>query len=306
MVGGMAGPVKASSAAPRPDGKMLGIMAVALAAIGIFTFWPELVEAQHDWETQSDYSHGYLVVPIAAYLLWDRWDRVKKIPVRPSFLGFLPLLFAIGLRFFGSHYFFEPLNQAAFIIWIVGVVWLLGGLQILLWAGPVIFFLIFMFPMPFRLETLFSQPLQQLATTMSCWLLQVLGQPAFAVGNVIDLAGYKLEVVDACSGLRMVVGFLALCVAYAILTRRSLWEKVLIVLSALPIAVICNVLRITITGILSQRLSVDWANRFMHDLAGWMMMPLGLAMLMAGLWYMDRLFVESEVAESTIITRPRA
>jgi exosortase len=303
MAGGVTvSPVRESS---KPDSKILMIMAFGMLGVGVYTFWQELVEAQHDWETQSDYSHGYLVIPIAAYLLWDRWDRVKDIPVRPSLFGFLPLLFAIGLRFFGSYFFYEPLNQAAVIIWIAGVVWLLGGLQILAWAAPVIFFLVFMFPMPFRLETMASQPLQQFATMMSCWLLQLLGQPAFAVGNVINLNGYKLEVVDACSGLRMVVGFLALCVAYAILTRRSLWEKVLIVLSALPIAVICNVLRITITGILSQRLSVDWANRFMHDLAGWLMMPMGLVILMAGLWYMDRLFVESEVAESTILTRPR-
>lgn len=291
--------------ASAPTAKILVPLAMVLLATGVFAFWTELAEAQHDWETQSDYSHGYLVLPIAAYLLWDRRDRLKKIPVAPSAWGFLVLALSFSLHFIGSYYFWEPLSQLALILWVAAVVLLLGGFRVLAWAAPVIVFLTFLFPMPFRLETMFSQPLQQLATIMSCWLLQLLGQPAFASGNVIDIGGYKLEIVDACSGLRMVVGFLALCYAYAILTRRPIWEKVLIVLAALPIAVICNVLRITVTGILSQRISVDWANHFMHDLAGWLMMPVALVLLLAALWYMDRLFVESEVTESTIVSRPQ-
>lgn len=276
---------------------------VVVLASGLWCYWPVLANAESIWARVADYSHGYLVAPIAGFILFLRRDGLRKVTIAPSPYGFVPLAIGFVLLFFGARYYLEPLQQLSLIIWLIGVVWLLGGGKLLLWALPGILFLAFMFPIPFRYEYKFAVTLQRLGTAGSCWLLQSMGQPAFATGNVINLGDHKLEVAQACSGLRMLMAFLALCSAYAIVADRPIWEKIFIVLLALPIAIVSNILRITITGFLYQYASADLAHRFTHDAAGFAMMPMGLVLLWGALWYIDRLFVEAEVAESAIRVR---
>jgi exosortase len=155
-------------------------------------------------------------------------------------------------------------------------------------------FLVFMIPFPYRLETALSDPLQKLATLASCYLLQTLGQIAVAEGNVIQLESGAIEVVQACNGLRMSVSFLAISVAVAMLIQRKTWEKVLVIVSAVPIALICNVLRITITGYLSSWFSPHAGQLFFHDIAGWLMMPMALALLSVELWLITFLLTDPD------------
>lgn len=274
-----------------------------VAAGGIWSYWSSFREIETVWSRTPDYSHGYLVAPIAAYILWVRRDKLRSIPIAPSALGFGLLGVSFLMRWIGSQYYIEYLEQFSFLVWLGGIVWLLGGAKLLLWALPGIAFLIFMIPIPYRYEVGMASQLQWAATKGSCWLLQSLGQPAFATGNVINLGEHKLEVVQACSGLRMMMGFVALCTAYALLAARPMWEKILIVLLSVPISIACNILRIVTTGILYQYASVEWAHRFTHDAAGWAMMPVALLFLVFALWYIDHLFVEAEVAESAIRMR---
>lgn len=285
--------------AEKTEKNVLSAVAAVVVIAGFWSYWPILKAVESVWSRVPDYSHGYLVAPIAGYLLWSRRDKLPK-NLSPSLLGFGLVLVGLAVRWVGNHYYLEPVEQGSLILWIAGVVWLLGGFWLLVWALPGVLFLVFMFPMPFSLETSFSLPLQRVATSASCWMLQSLGQPAFATGNVINLGEHKIEVVQACSGLRMLMGFLALCVAYALLCDRSPWEKALIVISSVPIAILCNILRITFTGLLYQYASAEWAHKFTHDAAGYAMMPVALLFLAAALWYFDRLFVPAEVASSPI------
>lgn len=296
-----AGAETSGGSGPLPLIPVLITVALASAAL-LWSYAGILHDVQRGWDREPDYSHGYLVAPIAAYLLWSRRDSLIDTKIQPSYWGFSLLIAAGVVRWLGIRYYVVPLQHLSIIVWIAGMFWLVGGGRFLAWALPPILFLVFLFPMPFRIETFFSQPLQKIATNASCWLLQSLGQPAFATGSQIHIGEHKIEVVQACSGLRMLVGFTALCTAYAILCARPLWEKILIVLSSIPIAIACNILRITITGLLYQ-VGAEWARTFSHDAAGWAMMPVALLLLLAGLWYLDRLFVESEVAESTIRVR---
>ena len=121
--------------------------------------------------------------------------------------------------------------------------------------------------------------MQALATTVSTFALQVLGRPAIAEGNVILLNDIELGIVEACSGLRMLVVFFALSTAVALLIRKPLWEKWLLAGSAVPIALASNVLRITITGLCYDAFGNHYGGAFFHDVAGWLMMPLGLVFL---------------------------
>lgn len=272
-----------------------------LLGAGVWAYWPMLSEAARTWSYQPDYSHGFLVAPIALYMAWSFRDRFAQRPAIANLWG-LPLLFvAVVLWAMGTVYYLDPLVQMSFVVWMCSSVLLVFGWHHLRIALPALLFLVFLFPLPFRVESQLRDPLQFLATGGSVWLLQLIGQPAVATGNVIHLGEFRLEVAQACSGLRMMVGFVALSVTFAILSQRARWERVLIVVLSIPIALACNILRITITGLLYRIQGEEIAQQFMHDLAGWLMMPVALSMLFGILWYIDKLFPEIELVEDGLV-----
>src|SRR6185312_7030385 len=133
-----------------------------------------------------------------------------------------------------------------------------------------------MYPLPGMVERGLLDPLQRVATICSTYALQTLGVAAHRSGNHIILGELRLGVVDACSGLRMSTIFLALAVAITLVTERPWWERITIILSAVPIALIVNVIRITVTGILHRTVGTQIADAVFHDLAGWIMMPMAM------------------------------
>ena len=140
-------------------------------------------------------------------------------------------------------------------------------------------FLAFMIPLPYRVATSMSGPLQRLATITSTFVMQTCGLPALAEGNVILLNDVEIGIVEACSGLRMLVVFFALATAVALVARRPLLDRMVVLVSAVPIALVANIVRITATGVLHEFVDSATANAFFHDVAGWFMMPLALVML---------------------------
>lgn len=289
----------------RPRGAAIAIVsALGLASI-VWAAWPVFVALVRTWDRQPDYSHGYLIPVLALFIAWTRRDTLGTIGIRPTIWGFIPLFASFALLYAGEILYLDHLQHGALLLWIASFCLVVGGWRFAWWALPMVLYLAFMFPMPFRFEQAFSEPLQQIATTASCWLLQLVGLPAYATGKVIHVREHSIEVVHACSGLRMIIGFLALCTAYALLSRRTLKAKAMIIASAIPIAIICNVARITVTGILYCYASAEIVRKFTHDLAGWAMMPLALLLLLALLWYIDRLFVASQSVASTLVLKRR-
>ena len=151
---------------------------------------------------------------------------------------------------------------------------------------------VFMIPLPFRLEVALGAPLQRAAAWCSTCLLQMLGQPAIAEGNVIALRSSRLGVVEACNGLGMLVTFSAMATAVALVIDRPWLDRLVIVLSAVPISFIANVSRITATGLLQETVGHDVAGVVYHDLAGWLMMPLALVLLWGELRLLSHLLVD--------------
>jgi exosortase len=266
-------------------------MGLAAAAAALWAYWTPLSEAAQRWGKDPQYSHGYLVPVFAAVLLWLRRQYSPTDWPSWSVWGVLVLACGLGLRLFGVYFHFVWLDPISLLPCLAGLCLLLGGLPALRWAGPSIAYLAFMIPLPHSAAVAMSSQLQRVATIASTFLLQTLGLPALAEGNTILLDEIEIGVVEACSGLRMLVIFFALAVGVALVVRRRLWEKVVLVASAVPIALASNVLRITTTGVLHQTVSGEAANAFFHDLAGWLMMPLALAMLWLELWVLDRLFL---------------
>ncbi|MBU4399992.1 MAG: exosortase/archaeosortase family protein, partial [Planctomycetes bacterium] len=228
-------------------------------------------------------------------------------PLTPfSWLGLGLIAACVAARVFGAHFYLDAIDGWSIMLWVGGVVLLLAGRKVFWWSLPSIAFLWFMVPLPFRMERWLSLPLQGAATKLSCWILQALGQPALAEGHVIFLGDHRLEIEQACSGLRIFVGITALAFAYVIVARRAWWEKALLLLSAVPIALLANAARIVATGLLYQYVSGEAAKKFSHDGAGWVMILLAAGMFGLVLWYLCRLVQEVElVGVGDVVRRER-
>jgi exosortase len=264
----------------------------------LWAYWTTLAEAAEKWAHDPQYSHGYLVPIFAGALLWLRRAKFPSTSIHPSWYGVPLLLLGVAIRLVGTHYYFVWFDAISLIPCIAGLFWIVGGWAVCRWALPAIAFLMFMIPMPYTFEVMMADPLQRLATITSTFALQTVGLPAIADGNVILLNEVRIGIVEACSGLRMMVIFFALSTAVALVIQRPLWERLLIAASAVPIAVVVNISRITVTGVLHDTVGSEIANAVFHDLAGWLMMPLALAMLGIELAILNRLLVEPAFRQS--------
>jgi exosortase len=268
----------------------LAIAAVLLAAT-CWAYGATFVELARRWSADPQYSHGYLVPLFAAWLLWERRGLLSDRPVGPTWWGLSLLLAGATLRLIGGGFYLTWIDEVSLLLVLAGITAIVGGKAALRWAWPGIAFLAFMIPLPGRLNSALGGPLQRVGTTASTYLLQLLGFPAVAEGNVILLNDVELGIVEACSGLRMLVIFFALATAFALLLRRPLVIRLLLVLSAAPIALIANIVRITATGVLHETVGSEVANLVFHDLAGWLMMLLALGLLGLELLVLQRLIV---------------
>jgi exosortase len=246
------------------------------------------------WSTDPQYSHGFLVPMFAAVLLWMRGGKLQGKALRPARWGLLLVLGGLAVHLAGAYVYFDWLDMISLLPVLAGLCLCYGGGPVLRWAAPSIAFLVFMLPLPFRVEVSLSHPLQRLATLGSTYVLQTLGFGAVSEGNIIIMDDARIGVVEACNGLGMLVTFFALATAVALVLKRPLLDRVLVVLSAVPIALAANVIRITVTGILHAKVGGEVADLVFHDLAGWLMMPLALGMVWLELCFLSRLLVEPE------------
>ncbi len=272
--------------------RYLVVLAVCGAGL-VWAFWPTLKAIAERWSSDPQYSHGFIVPVFAAFLLWRR-RHLLPASSPPSPWGLALIGCGAGLHLAGAYLYFEALSTVALLPILVGLCLCLGGLPALRWALPSIGFLIFMLPLPFRVESALSHPLQRLATYFSTYTMQTLGFAAVSEGNVIILDNARIGVVEACNGLGMLVTFFAMTTATVLVVRRTVVERLAIVLSAIPIAVVANVIRITVTGILYSEVGEKVAEVVYHDLAGWLMMPLALGFLWLEMRLLSWVLVEPE------------
>lgn len=254
-------------------------MLAAATLAFIWSYLPTVSRCVTEWLNEPEYSHGFLVPLVAGWMLWLRREKLagSSLGIYPS--GIVWLLAAALVRIAGTYLYIDWLDGISFILGLFGLCSLAFGASAARWAWPGLTFLLFMLPLPYRLETALARPLQTLATKASTYGLQTLGFAAVAEGNIIIMEHAQLGVARACSGLSMLFAFFALSYATAFFIGKSTWERVVLVASAIPIAIVTNVLRITITGICHEWFGPEIADMIFHDLAGWLMMPIGLVFL---------------------------
>jgi exosortase len=281
--------------------------ATLLVVAGVWSYLPTIVKLAETWNRVDAYSHGYLVLPLAMAYLGLRHKTFPGLSASSPWLAMGLLTASLALRHGGDLFFIAALDGWSIIPWTAALAAVVGGLPVLRWSWPAILFLVFMVPLPYSLENELSGPLQRIATLGSTAVLQFLGQPAFDEGNVILIGDMPLEVAQACSGLRLFVFFVALAYALVVVLRRPWWENLLLIAATAPIAIVANMARIVVTGLLFRYLADERARHWIHAGAGWAMVLFAAALFALLLWYVRRLVKEEQIMDmSTIVKHSRA
>jgi exosortase len=272
------------------------LLPAGLLILSVWSYGPNIADMVSTWSHDPQYTHGFLVPAFALFLLWYRREQLAVESWRHSWWGVLLLAGAAGLRLVGTYLSLGWLESVSLPLTVAGIFLTVGGWTAFRWAWPAAAFLGFMLPLPFRVQQALAPALQRLAALASTYILQTLGYCAVAEGTVIHMNEVKIQVIQACSGLSMLLTFFALSVGLVLVIDRPLRDKVVIVFSAVPVALVVNVLRIATTGVCLKTAGPGLANAVFHDLAGWLMMPLAMALLGLELYLLSRLFVEVETA----------
>ncbi len=277
---------------------------ILLPSALLWSYWPTIVLLWQDWQSDDNYSVGQLVPLAAAYLLWSDRRALAACTIRVCWWGVALILVAQAARAFGLLVVFESAERYSLVLTVAGVVLLAGGRSVFARVAWILVFLLLMVPLPGLVHNAVSGPLQTQATAGAAFLLELLGVVVVREGHVLLLEdSVPLAVAEACSGLRMLTAFVVVGSVLAYLIERPRWQKIVLLLSTVPIAIACNLVRLVITAILFLRLSSETAERFFHDFAGWTMMPMAIGFMFLELWLMARI-LEPENRSSPDSDRP--
>jgi exosortase len=270
---------------------------VAVAAGLAWAYAPNLGSLITVWYNEPDYTHGFLVLPIAMFIFWKRWpaksDETGLSPT-PWWPAWALVVAGLALR----AWFLERgqgwLESSTLLLVIIGLAMARLGPRMMFWLWPAFAFLIFLYPLPPQVNSALAQPLQSLATTCACFLLRLTGLWVMPEGNVIVIGNERLEVAAACNGLSMLMSLAATVSAAASLFPMANWKRLVLLPSIIPIALGSNVLRIAATAWCYYRFGSEAGNKYAHDAAGWLMMPTAMILVFLELAIMSWLVVESD------------
>ncbi len=234
----------------------------------LFLYYPVISKLIADWSNDPNYSHGFIIPIISAYLIWERNESLKGIALYPSGFGLLILiggLFLYILGYVGAELF---TMRVSMLVVMAGLIISNFGLPLFKAVLLPYGYLYFMIPLPYILYDSIAFPLKLFVAEYSVLALQKINIPVYREGNIIMLPQITLEVADACSGIRSLISLLALGVAFAYFSQKTRMKKIILVLSTVPIAVLANAIRVIGTGILAHFYGQGAAEGFFHEFAG--------------------------------------
>jgi exosortase len=250
--------------------KPFGWQGFLLVTVLAFLYAPVVKLLVWQWYNDPDYGHGFLVPLLSAYLIWARRDKLRQIARRPSAWGMVVVLGSLGLLFLGSLGAENSLSRVSILCTICGLIIYFAGWAILRAMAFPLAFLLFAIPFPAVVYNEIVFPLQFLASKFATRVLELLGLfPVMREGNVLVLPQMRLEVVEACSGIRSLMSLLALAAGYGYVVERSVAVRWLLVIAMVPLAIVSNGTRVMITAIMANYIGPKAAQGFMHEFSGW-------------------------------------
>jgi exosortase len=269
----------------------------------LWSYWPGLVELWDLWQQSDEYSSGLLVPFLAVYVLWSRRRDIARCPVKPSIWGLFAFAAAQAVRLFGLFLMYSSAERLSIVLSITALMLLLFGWELFRKISPILLFLCLMLPLPNFIQYYVGFNLQRWATSSAVFCLEVLGYAVTQDGNTINMGNISVAVLEACNGLRMITAFFVISGLVVLLVKRNWWEKLVILVSSLPIALLCNTIRLAVTAVFFTILKGEYWEQIFHDFGGYAMMPLALAAVVGELWLMTKLTVIPAKEKAIIISR---
>lgn len=257
---------------------LLGKSLLAAVLVG-FLYYRVIGKLAVDWAQIQDYSHGFVVPPFAAYLLWKKRDAIAATTIVPTWVGVSVIAFglvALLAGIYGAELF---LSRVSLVILFTGFALAFGGWKVLRLAAPSILVLLLCIPIPDILFVHITLPLQMFASQAASFLLPLVRVPVLREGNILVLPSLSLEVAEACSGIRSLISLMTLAILYAYFRKRSTFQGALLALASIPIAIAANALRLLGTGICVEYWDPEKAVGFFHEFSGWVVFLFSLALL---------------------------
>jgi exosortase len=242
--------------------------------------------------------HGFFVPIVAAYIAWQSKDKLLNAGLKPNYWGLAIVLFAALQLYLGTLGAEIFIARTAFVESIIGVTLFFGGFQALKILAFPLFLLFFMIPIPAIIYNRITFPLQMFASQVAEASLSIIGIPVFREGNVLELASQKLSVVEACSGIRSLLSLTFLSLVYSYFFDSRPWMRIVLFLATIPIAIVANAGRVTLTGILSE-IRPDLAHGFFHTASGWVIFMIALFILICLHQLISRVYAAYKAANET-------
>jgi exosortase len=265
---------------------------VWFTALLVVAYFPVLKHLVEQWSTDEDVGHGFFVPLVAGYIAWQRRDQILALKRTPAWWGLGIMAWGMAQGLLGSLGAELFLQRSAILITLVGLLLVLGGTQLVRALIFPLLLLPFMIPIPAVIYNQITFPLQLFASRVAEVTLSVLGIPVLRDGNVLELASQKLSVAEACSGIRSLLSLSFLSLVYAYFFDKKLWMRWVLLVATMPIAILANSGRVTITGILSE-IDTNLAHGFFHSLEGWIIFLIALVMLVCLHAVINRIYLWS-------------
>lgn len=278
-----------SSAFPDTRASLAWVLGFIAALLIFFVFREGLIELVRRWSAQEEYSHGFLIPFVTAWLLWVRRDALTASISRPAWTGPALVLVAGLMHVLSQLSTILILSQLAFLIGLLGIMLAVGGFPLLRVSFIPIAFLIFAIPLPYFINAGVSLELQLFSSRLGVAFIRLFDVPVYLEGNLIDLGTYKLQVVEACSGLRYLFPLLSLSFLAAYLFRAPLWQRVIVLFSSIPITIAMNGLRIGVIGITVDRWGPLLAEGVLHFFEGWIIFVASALLLLTEVYLLARM-----------------
>ena len=292
-----------TSSSPTPANSVLVFWGLAILLFGL-VFADSLAEMAGIWTNSEEYSHGFFIPIISVYLIWIRRHELDFVQgLKDSSLGLVLLLISLLLYLLGGLSTIRTIQHYAFILGVTGLFAAAFGKSGLKLAWAPLLFLVFMVPFPQFILNNLSSKLQLISSWLGVEFIRACDIMVYLEGNVIDLGGYKLQVVEACSGLRYLFPLASLSFLCAYLFKGPIWQKVLVFLSSIPLTIFMNSFRIGVIGILVNYWGTEMAEGFLHDFEGWAVFLLCMVLLFIEMWIFSRLSGK-KVAFSDLVQLP--
>lgn len=266
---------------------VLWIAVVAMLLFAGCATLDSLIDMVDRWESMEEYSYGYMIPFITLFLIWQRKDKLEGLPFTGSWLGVSLLTGGVLITLLGQLSTLHSISQYGFVLSILGAAYALMGWSAFRIIMVPLLLLLLMVPLPIFLFNNLSSQLQLVSSELGVAVIRLFGISVFLEGNVIDLGTYKLQVVEACSGLRYLFPLIALSIIASYFYQEALWKRVFVVISSIPITVLMNSFRIGVIGVLVEHYGIEQAEGFLHDFEGWVVFMACVALLVIEMWLLS-------------------